>query len=191
MITWHFMTPQNGFLAVFAQSGISFFKMFIFLLAFDNKDLLRLHSELFYKGAPRFWGTNLLKKKISYVSWYLRYGKKNSASLFPWIVLLKMVYKKKWKIQKFKKLRMNDVKKCDVKNWTFWCQNKFQFNWLNILYFQAKFGIERVEANKVILNWPNLPRFDDSLGPDGLPPLCYWSQQKTQKQINVNAKNWN
>ena len=41
--------------------------------------------------------------------------KKKSASLFPWIVLLKMIYKKKkWKIQKFKKLRMNDVKKCDV-----------------------------------------------------------------------------
>ena len=48
------MTPQNGFRAVFAQSGISFFKMFIILLAFDNKDLLRLNSELFYKGAPRF-----------------------------------------------------------------------------------------------------------------------------------------
>ena len=48
------MTPQNSFLAVFAQSGISFFKMFFFLLAFDNKDLLRLNSELFYKGAPRF-----------------------------------------------------------------------------------------------------------------------------------------
>ena len=62
------MTPQNGFLAVFARSGISFFKMFIILLAFDNKDLLRLNSELFYKGAPRFWGTNLLKKKSSYVS---------------------------------------------------------------------------------------------------------------------------
>ena len=46
-------------------------------------------------------------------------AKKNSASLFPWIVLLKMVYKKKWKIQKFKKLRMNDVKKCDVIIWYF------------------------------------------------------------------------
>ena len=37
-------------------------------------------------------------------------------------------------------------------NLTFWSQNKCQFNWLNILYFQAKFGIERAEANKVILN---------------------------------------
>ena len=61
--------------------------------------------------------------------------------------------------------------------------------WLNILYFQSKFGVERVEANKAILNKPNLPRPDDSLGPDGLLLLCYWSQQKTQKQINAHAKN--
>ena len=29
-----------------------------------------------------------------------------------------------------------------------------QFDWLNIFYFQAKFGKERVRANKVIVNYP-------------------------------------
>ena len=57
------------------------------------------------------------------------------------------------------------------------------------IYLRAKFGTERVEANKVILNKPNLPLFNDPIGPDGLPPLCYWSQQKTQKQIIAYAKN--
>ena len=81
----------------------------------------------------------------------------------------------------------------DIKNATSYfdilCQNKCQFNCLNILYLRAKFGTERVEANKVISNKPNLPLFNDPLGPDGLPPLCYWSQQKTQKQIIAYAKN--
>ena len=60
---------------------------------------------------------------------------------------------------------------------------------ISYIYLRAKFGTERVEANKVILNKPNLPLFNDPLGPDGLPPLCYWSQQKTQKQIIAYAKN--
>lgn len=40
-----------------------------------------------------------------------------------------------------------------------------QFNWLNILHFQAKFGKETVEANnlKVLVNQAKLPLFDDPL----------------------------
>ena len=33
-----------------------------------------------------------------------------------------------------------------------WCHTMSDFDWPDVSYFQAKFGKERVKANKVILN---------------------------------------
>ena len=47
---------------------------------------------------------------------------------------------------------------------TFWCQNIGQFDWLNILYIQAKFVKERVKVNKFFPIIQNLGHFMVNLG---------------------------
>ena len=45
------------------------------------------------------------------------------------------------------------------------------FDWADVSYFQAKFGLERVKASKVILKYSKLSRFDKPFE-GGLAPLC-------------------
>ena len=51
---------------------------------------------------------------------------------------------------------MNDVIKRDI---DIWCHPMSHFDSNDYSYFQAKFGRERVKANKVILNQTKLLRF--------------------------------
>ena len=44
------------------------------------------------------------------------------------------------------------------------------FDWTDVLYFQAKFGSERVKVSKVILNYSKLSRFDKPFGGGLAPP---------------------
>ena len=59
---------------------------------------------------------------------------------------------------------MNDVGNCDVIFLDILLSNICQFDWLKTLYFQAKFGKERVRANKVIMNQLKFRHFMINLG---------------------------
>ena len=85
-----------------------------------------------------------------YVSSYLRHWK----FFFSFQLPLNSSFKngiKNWEIQNFKiYVRMtsaNVTSQFDV-----WCHPMSDFDWPDVSYFQAKFGKERVKANKVILN---------------------------------------
>ena len=38
-----------------------------------------------------------------------------------------------------------------------WCHSICQFDWPDVLYFQAKFGKERVKAGEVIVDGQKMP----------------------------------
>ena len=95
-------------------------------------------------------------------------------------------WNKKWEGSKDKNFCMNDVSNCEA---TSWCQNFCQFDWLNILYFQATFGKERVRANKFIVKFTD---FDDRFG--GCLALAWWyknhlDEYQKKKRGNKSKEN--
>ena len=64
------------------------------------------------------------------------------------------------------------------------------FKWPDVSYFQAKFGLERVKASKVILNYSKLSRFDKPFGGCLAPPCILvwnrvWFSRELQECTNV------